>query len=235
MGVPTFKFKLWAFAIGAAIGGFSGTLYAGYAGAITPDTVHAHRCRSCSSPPSCSAARATCRASSSAPSSSATCPSASGASQSSGCFIFGVALVVMMIFRPQGIVPEPPRRELGDHEGQPDPGPGRRRHRRVARAMPLTPRWPVSCSSSTTSPCASAASPPSTTSASHIEPGEIFGLIGPNGAGKTTVFNVITGVYRPTERRGAVRRHAPSARRSATRSPSSASPARSRTSGCSRR
>jgi branched-chain amino acid transport system ATP-binding protein len=32
-----------------------------------------------------------------------------------------------------------------------------------------------------------------------IEPGEIRGLIGPNGAGKTTVFNLITGVYTPTE------------------------------------
>ena len=31
-----------------------------------------------------------------------------------------------------------------------------------------------------------------------IEPGEIFALLGPNGAGKTTVFNVITGVYKPT-------------------------------------
>ena len=28
---------------------------------------------------------------------------------------------------------------------------------------------------------------------------EIVGLIGPNGAGKTTVFNMLTGVYRPTE------------------------------------
>ncbi len=28
---------------------------------------------------------------------------------------------------------------------------------------------------------------------------EIIGLIGPNGAGKTTVFNLITGVYKPTE------------------------------------
>jgi branched-chain amino acid transport system ATP-binding protein len=28
---------------------------------------------------------------------------------------------------------------------------------------------------------------------------EMVGLIGPNGAGKTTVFNIITGVYRPTE------------------------------------
>jgi branched-chain amino acid transport system ATP-binding protein len=32
----------------------------------------------------------------------------------------------------------------------------------------------------------------------HVDPGEIMGLIGPNGAGKTTVFNVVTGVYRPT-------------------------------------
>ncbi len=32
-----------------------------------------------------------------------------------------------------------------------------------------------------------------------VEKGELFGLIGPNGAGKTTVFNLITGVYAPTE------------------------------------
>ncbi len=31
-----------------------------------------------------------------------------------------------------------------------------------------------------------------------LDPGRLYGLIGPNGAGKTTVFNVITGVYRPT-------------------------------------
>jgi branched-chain amino acid transport system ATP-binding protein len=32
-----------------------------------------------------------------------------------------------------------------------------------------------------------------------IEKGDLFGLIGPNGAGKTTCFNMITGVYEPTE------------------------------------
>lgn len=33
----------------------------------------------------------------------------------------------------------------------------------------------------------------------NIEKGEIVALIGPNGAGKTTAFNLITGVYTPTE------------------------------------
>ncbi|MEW6720509.1 MAG: ABC transporter ATP-binding protein [Thermodesulfobacteriota bacterium] len=32
-----------------------------------------------------------------------------------------------------------------------------------------------------------------------LMPGQIRGLIGPNGAGKTTIFNLITGVYNPTE------------------------------------
>ena len=32
-----------------------------------------------------------------------------------------------------------------------------------------------------------------------IDPGEVRGLIGPNGAGKTTIFNLITGIYQPTE------------------------------------
>ncbi len=32
-----------------------------------------------------------------------------------------------------------------------------------------------------------------------INEGELVGLIGPNGAGKTSVFNLLTGVYMPTE------------------------------------
>nr|HMQ55216.1 ATP-binding cassette domain-containing protein [Anaerolineae bacterium] len=32
-----------------------------------------------------------------------------------------------------------------------------------------------------------------------LQPGQIRGLIGPNGAGKTTVFNLITGIYTPSE------------------------------------
>ncbi len=32
-----------------------------------------------------------------------------------------------------------------------------------------------------------------------IEKGQFYGLIGPNGAGKTTIFNMLTGVYKPTD------------------------------------
>lgn len=33
----------------------------------------------------------------------------------------------------------------------------------------------------------------------HLDTGELVGLIGPNGAGKTTLFNLLTGVYEPSE------------------------------------
>lgn len=40
----------------------------------------------------------------------------------------------------------------------------------------------------------------------HVGRGDITALIGPNGAGKTTVFNCVTGFYKPTEGRIAMRR-----------------------------
>ncbi len=66
-----------------------------------------------------------------------------------------------------------------------------------------------------------------------VHRGQIFGIIGPNGAGKTTVFNCITGVFRPTT--GDIRARGPLAR-GRTLAPDHrgrASPAPSRTSGCS--
>ena len=33
----------------------------------------------------------------------------------------------------------------------------------------------------------------------NIEKGQLYGLIGPNGAGKTTLFNLLTGVYKPSD------------------------------------
>ena len=32
-----------------------------------------------------------------------------------------------------------------------------------------------------------------------VQKGQIHGLIGPNGSGKTTFFNVVTGIFPPTE------------------------------------
>ena len=52
-----------------------------------------------------------------------------------------------------------------------------------------------------------------------IPEGGIVSLIGPNGAGKTTFFNVLTGLYKPTQGSCAsVTRTSPGCRR--TRSPS---------------
>ena len=64
MGVPTFKFKLLAFAIGAAIGGLAGALFAGRQAASSTRAASCCCCRSCSSPRSSSVARATAGASS---------------------------------------------------------------------------------------------------------------------------------------------------------------------------
>ena len=67
-----------------------------------------------------------------------------------------------------------------------------------------------------------------------VPQGSIYGLIGPNGAGKTTVFNLITGLLPPSG--GAITFNGDSLRGARrTRSRAWASPARSRTSACSRR
>ena len=66
-----------------------------------------------------------------------------------------------------------------------------------------------------------------------IEKGGLVGLIGPNGAGKTTAFNMLTGVYRPTD--GGIRLDGQNLiGKSRMKSASWALPARSRTSVCSR-
>ena len=66
-----------------------------------------------------------------------------------------------------------------------------------------------------------------------IEKGGLVGLIGPNGAGKTTAFNMLTGVYRPTD--GGIRLDGQNLiGKSRMKSVNWALPARSRTSACSR-
>jgi branched-chain amino acid transport system permease protein len=104
MGVPTYSFKLWAFAMGAAIGGFSGTLYAGFAGSITPDpfnlTLSILFLAAVVLGGSGNLAGAIVGAVV-----IGYLPERFRGFAQYRVLVFGAALVVMMIFRPQGIVP----------------------------------------------------------------------------------------------------------------------------------
>ena len=110
MGVPTFRFKLLAFALGAFIGGLSGALFATKQGFISPgqlpaaavDPVPRRRRRRWR--------RATAGASSSARSSSAYFPERFRDFADFRVLVFGLALMLLAIFRPQGLLP--PRRTV---------------------------------------------------------------------------------------------------------------------------
>src|SRR5581483_5737259 len=117
--------------------------------------------------------------------------------------LFGLALVVMMIFRPQGILPSGQRAaELTD--GEPDAPP--------AEAAPPPPSGESGAAAAELAGATEAA--PIVLELEHVtmEFGgvvamsdvsvsvprhHIFGIIGPNGAGKTTLFNCVTGVFHP--------------------------------------
>ena len=119
--------------------------------------------------------------------------------------IFGFLLVIMMLLRPQGLIPERRRQleltaEIAAEDAQlaEEPGSTRREHRVSGPAAPAAARArPRSCARNT-SRRSSAGWWPSTMSPSTSREHSIVSLIGPNGAGKTTLFNMLTGLYRPT-------------------------------------
>ena len=111
--------------------------------------------------------------------------------------IYGGALVVMMLVRPQGLIPE---------------GFGRRRGKGLAEDISLDEAM-VRLSRVTVAQGAEGASALEVTGLKKsfgglvavggasftIPEGKITALIGPNGAGKTTIFNMITGTMKPDE------------------------------------
>ena len=133
--------------------------------------------------------------------------------------IFGFLLVITMMLRPQGLLPERRRSleltaaipaedaQLGSeparHWARAGPRNERRRRRGRHRASPGAARRSWSRSGS---PSGSAASSRSATCTFDIPARSIVSLIGPNGAGKTTFFNMLTGLIRPTVGRIALRR-----------------------------
>ena len=109
MGVPTFKFKLWAFAIGAGVGGMAGSLYATKTAFILPQNFElklsilflaAVVLGGPGNMPGVVIGAVVV----------AYLPERFRFLDTSRYFWFGVALVVMMIFRPQGLLP---RRQHG--------------------------------------------------------------------------------------------------------------------------
>jgi branched-chain amino acid transport system permease protein len=109
MGVPTFKFKLWAFAIGAGVGGMAGALFASKQNYVAPDLfllkvsilfLSAVVLGGPGNMPGVVIGAIVV----------SYLPERFRFLDTSRYFWFGVALVVMMIFRPQGLLP---RRQHG--------------------------------------------------------------------------------------------------------------------------
>jgi branched-chain amino acid transport system permease protein len=117
MGVPTFKFKLWSFAIGASIGGMCGVLFASKQIAITPTNfqfllsvliVAAVVLGGSGNLPGVIVGAFLV----------AWLPERFRNLQNYRVLIFGASLVVIMIFRPEGLIPSRKRRaELAGGEG----------------------------------------------------------------------------------------------------------------------
>ncbi len=117
MGVPTFKFKLWAFAIGAAIGGMGGCVYASQVVSITPDNytlilsiliLAAVVLGGAGNMPGVIVGAILV----------AYLPERFRTFNEARVMIFGAALVATMIFRPQGLFPSRQRAsELTDNVG----------------------------------------------------------------------------------------------------------------------
>ena len=242
MGVPSFKMKLWAFAIGASTGGLGGWIYASKVSFISPDNfpfffsviiLSAVVLGGMGSIPGVIAGAFVIgfipeylREIAAGETLTRWLNTLTGGNASNiteyRVLLFGAALVVMMIFRPQGLLPSRRRAaELADAAPE---------HAMGAAVVAVddadaageapAPAQPEEEDQRGVQPGSAAGAdggPGATETVLEVRDlrvefggvvacrdidlavrrGEIFAIIGPNGAGKTTLFNCIAGAIRP--------------------------------------
>ena len=247
MGVPTFKMKLWSFAMGASTGGLGGWIYASKVGFINPDTfplnlsiliLAAVVLGGLGSTPGVIAGAFAVgflpeylREAAGGDSLLSFLNNVTGGSASDiteyRVFLFGLALVLMMIFRPQGLLPSRQRAAELAHStsaassmatGAAEEVVAEEQHGGPAEEQPAgesTLEVPTDIELPTDFVERAASASETVLELREVtmafggvvalrevsvavQRGEIFGIIGPNGAGKTTLFNCVTGVYSPT-------------------------------------
>jgi branched-chain amino acid transport system permease protein len=239
MGVPTFKLKLWAFAVGASTGGLSGWIYASKVSFISPDNfpfflsvliLAGVVLGGMGSVPGVIAGAFLIGF---IPEYLRKVPAGNGVREFLNTIVgghagdineyrqllFGLALVLVMVFRPQGLLPSRRRAaELQDataaeglgatiavpmaEEPEPELLVAATPEYRVARdenapVAEVDPSRVVLELDKVSMTFGGVHALQSVSMA--VREGEIFGIIGPNGAGKTTLFNCVTGVFHPTD------------------------------------
>jgi branched-chain amino acid transport system permease protein len=241
MGVHTFTMKLWAFAVGASTGGLAGWIYASKVSFINPDNfpfffsviiLAAVVLGGMGSLPGVIAGAVaigyipeylrdvaagewiTARL-------NTLLGGHAGTITEYRVLLFGAALVAIMVFRPQGLIPSRQRAAELAEAGETT---GMAAAVVVSHEVEEEPASAADAEAAAPSPeeeAADAELPIEIEAAQtvlelrdvtmefggvvamkdvsvSVRRGQIFGIIGPNGAGKTTLFNCVTGIFRPT-------------------------------------